>query len=395
MNKDRLVAVVAILLCVSIAVGFVSVFVGFSDALEQKSLEIQDLEGTIGDKNDEISGLQVKVASDAAVISAQNETISQLQGQFDSSSRQIESLEAQVGEIRDELSVANSQISSLTSSVTSLQQEVERLNGVIAALNKPSNVETLVFHVCEKGEGYIWGRLPNANYTYSQVLKLNNGTYEVLLLPEYKGNLNWTETFAWLKSNFSGIPISLSIFEGGPNEAPNLRLAVAEIWDAVSALDVRELRIGEIVSWHIEHGLPFPVDWVRGVLSFARLADLRVVWSEWKVGDNVFRQVSTYIDGFEDIVTVAFQTNSGDLEPANGFELVNDLFPHWGGSIQSWYWGTRKLGNETAMPATLFMQHALEAGNMGAESLQFEPYWYLFENGEPNENLKTLMATLT
>jgi len=395
MNKDRLVAVVAILLCVSIAVGFVSVFVGFSDALEQKSLEIQDLEGTIGDKNDEISGLQVKVASDAAVISAQNETISQLQGQFDSSSRQIESLEAQVGEIRDELSVANSQISSLTSSVTSLQQEVERLNGVIAALNKPSNVETLVFHVCEKGEGYIWGRLPNANYTYSQVLKLNNGTYEVLLLPEYKGNLNWTETFAWLKSNFSGIPISLSIFEGGPNEAPNLRLAVAEIWDAVSALDVRELRIGEIVSWHIEHGLPFPVDWVRGVLSFARLADLRVVWSEWKVGDNVFRQVSTYIDGFEDIVTVAFQTNSGDLEPANGFELVNDLFPHWGGSIQSWYWDTRKLGNETAMPATLFMQHALEAGNMGAESLQFEPYWYLFENGEPNENLKTLMATLT
>jgi len=395
MNKDRLVAVVAILLCVSIAVGFVSVFVGFSDALEQKSLEIQDLEGTIGDKNDEISGLQVKVASDAAVISAQNETISQLQGQFDSSSRQIESLEAQVGEIRDELSVANSQISSLTSSVTSLQQEVERLNGVIAALNKPSNVETLVFHVCEKGEGYIWGRLPNANYTYSQVLKLNNGTYEVLLLPEYKGNLNWTETFAWLKSNFSGIPISLSIFEGGPNEAPNLRLAVAEIWDAVSALDVRELRIGEIVSWHIEHGLPFPVDWVRGVLNFARLADLRVVWSEWKVGDHVFHQVNTYIDGFEDIVTVAFQTNSGDLEPAQGFELVSDLFPHWGGSIQSWYWDTRKQGNETAMPASLFVQHALEAGNMGAETLQFEPYWYLFENGEPNENLKTLMAALT
>ena len=395
MNKDRLVAVVAILLCVSIAVGFVSVFVGFSDALEQKSLEIQDLEGTIGDKNDEISGLQVKVASDAAVISAQNETISQLQGQFDSSSRQIESLEAQVGEIRDELSVANSQISSLTSSVTSLQQEVEQLNGVIATLNKPSNVETLVFHVCEKGEGYIWGRLPNANYTYSQVLKLNNGTYEVLLLPEYKGNLNWTETFAWLKSNFSGIPISLSIFEGGPNEAPNLRLAVAEIWDAVSALDVRELRIGEIVSWHIEHGLPFPVDWVRGVLNFARLADLRVVWSEWKVGDHVFHQVNTYIDGFEDIVTVAFQTNSGDLEPAQGFELVSDLFPHWGGSIQSWYWDTRKQGNETAMPASLFVQHALEAGNMGAETLQFEPYWYLFENGEPNENLKTLMAALT
>ena len=395
MNRDRLFAVVAIFLCVSIAVVFVSVFVGLSDVLEQKSLEIQNLEGTIEDKNDLISGLRVKVTSDAAVISAQNETISQLQGQFDSSSRQIESLEAQVGEIRDELSVANSQISSLTSSVTSLQQEVERLNGVIAALNKPSNVETLVFHVCEKGEGYIWGRLPNANYTYSQVLKLNNSTYKILFLPEYKGNLNWTETFAWLRSNFSGIPLSLSIFEGGPNEAPNLRLTVAEIWDAVLALDVRELRIGEIVSWHIEHGLPFPVDWIRSVLSLARLADLRVVWSEWKVGDHVFHQVNTYIDGFEDIVTVAFQTNSGDLEPADGFELVSDLFPHWGGSIQSWYWDTRKTGNETAMPASLFVQHAFEAGNMGAETLQFEPYWYLFENGEPNENLKTLMAALT
>jgi hypothetical protein len=127
----------------------------------------------------------------------------------------------------------------------------------------------------------------------------------------------------------------------------------------------------------------------------ARLAELRVVWSEWKVGDNVFRQVSTYIDGFADIVTVAFQTNSGDLEPAQGFELVSDLFPHWGGSIQSWYWDTRRQGNETAMPASLFVQHALEAGNMGAETLQFEPYWYLFENGEPNENLKTLMAALT
>ena len=394
MNRNRLAVVVAILLCVAIAVGFVNVFFDFSKALEQKNLEIQILEATIGEKNDAIVEFQSKVASDAAVIYSQNETIIQLKSQIDSSNRKIASFEAQVGEIRDQLVAANSQIDSLTSSMTSLQLEVERLR-VIAALNKPSNVETLVFHVCEKGEGYIWGRLPNANYTYNQILGLSNGTYEVLLLPEYKGNLNWTETLAWLKSNFSGIPLSLSIFEGGPNEAPNLRLTVTEILDAASALDVRELRIGEIVSWHIEHGLPFPVDWVRGVLSFARLADLRVVWSEWKVGDNVFRQVKNYINGFEDVVTVAFQTNSGDLEPAEGFKLVSDLFPHWGGSIQSWYWNTRKLGNETAMPASLFAQHTLEAGNMGAEILQFEPYWYLFDNGEPNENLKLLMAALT
>ena len=240
----------------------------------------------------------------------------------------------------------------------------------------------------------MWGRLPNVTYTYNQILNLAKSSYEILLLPEYKGNLIWTETLAWLRNNFGEIPISLSIFEGGSGNVPNLKLDVAQISDAVASLDVRELRIGEIVSWHIEHGLPFPVDWVRGVLSFARLVDLKVVWSEWKVGDNVFRQVKDYTDGFEDLVIVAFQTNSGDLEPASGFELVSNLFPHWSGSIQSWYWDTRGLGNETDMPISLFAQHALEARITGAELLQFEPYWYLFNNGEPNQNLKTLMATL-
>jgi hypothetical protein len=47
------------------------------------------------------------------------------------------------------------------------------------------------------------------------------------------------------------------------------------------------------------------------------------------------------------------------------------------------------------MPASLLVQHALAAKNIGADILQFEPYWYFFDNGEPKETLRTLMAALT
>jgi hypothetical protein len=47
------------------------------------------------------------------------------------------------------------------------------------------------------------------------------------------------------------------------------------------------------------------------------------------------------------------------------------------------------------MPISLLIQHALSAKNIGAEVLQFEPYWYFFDNGEAKENLKLLEIMLT
>jgi hypothetical protein len=47
------------------------------------------------------------------------------------------------------------------------------------------------------------------------------------------------------------------------------------------------------------------------------------------------------------------------------------------------------------MPPLLLIQQALFAKEIGAEILQFEPYWYFFDNGQANENLKILETMLT
>ena len=77
------------------------------------------------------------------------------------------------------------------------------------------------------------------------------------------------------------------------------------------------------------------------------------------------------------------------------------MFSHWGASIQTWYWDTRynESNNRTIeqdMPISLLIQHALAAKNIGAEIIQFEPYWYFFnpETGELTENLELLFTML-
>ena len=93
-------------------------------------------------------------------------------------------------------------------------------------------------------------------------------------------------------------------------------------------------------------------------------------------------------------MTVSFSTNSGDVEPAEGFMQISQTFQHWGGSIQAWYWETRYNSSLMDMPASLLIEHALFAKSLGAEVIEFEPYWYFFDNGEPNENLKLLETIL-
>jgi hypothetical protein len=341
--------------------------------MKQKDSEIEKLTTTIDNKNFQISDLQDKIANDSTIIN---------------------SLDAQVADLQSQVTSENNSIISLTSLTTTLQNQVNDLKEVVNATTF-SELRTLIFHVSEKGEGYTWGHLPNVSYTYNQILKLNNGKYNVLLLPEYKGDQNWTETFAWLKSNFAGIPIVLSVFEGGSNNSPNRQLTVDQISEAVAALDVRELRVGEIVSWYMSHLSAFPTDYVRSLLNFTRTHSLKLQWSEWEVDYGVFPRIQNYIVGFEDIVTMTFQTNNKQVEPWDGFLLASGTFQHWGGSIQSWYWQERGYGSESDMPMSVLLEHTLAARKLGAEILEFEPYWYLFDNGEPRENLQILMTVLT
>ena len=359
MTEDRVAALIALVISLALAVSLVELNITSSQALRQK-----------------------------------DSTISTLQDQVASDNTTINSLNSQIEKLQDQVKSANNQISLLNSTVATLQAQVNGLTAVIN-MSKSSALQTLVFHVSEKGQGYTWGHLPNVTYTYNQILALNKGKYNVMLLPEYMGNANWAATFGWLKQSFSTIPIMLPVFEGGSGNNPLMMLTVDQLSEAVSALNVRSLRISEMVSWYIQHLQPFPTDYVKSVLDFARVHNLMVEWSEWKVNGNVFQTIQNFTSGYENIVTVTFQTNSNEAEPAGGFELVSSLFRHWGGSVQSWYWETRGLGSEFDMPASLLVQHALEAKNMGAEILQFEPYWYFFDNGQPNANFSLLMAMLT
>ena len=138
--------------------------------------------------------------------------------------------------------------------------------------------------------------------------------------------------------------------------------------------------------------MPFPTAYVTSILEFCRANGLKLFWAEWKV--ETFKSIQTYIKGYEDIVTVSFSTNSGDLEPADGFMQVSIMFQHWGGSVQAWYWTTRYGSDPLNMPISLLIQQVLSAKNIGAEILQFEPYWYFFDNGQANENLKLLETIL-
>ena len=71
------------------------------------------------------------------------------------------------------------------------------------------------------------------------------------------------------------------------------------------------------------------------------------------------------------------------------------MFQHWGGSVQAWYWTTRYGSDPLNIPISLLIQQVLSAENIGAEILQFELYWYFFDNGQANENLKLLETILT
>jgi hypothetical protein len=47
------------------------------------------------------------------------------------------------------------------------------------------------------------------------------------------------------------------------------------------------------------------------------------------------------------------------------------------------------------MPVDLMVEHTVLARNMGAEIIQFEPYWYFFDNyGEPLETMQTIWSAI-
>ena len=120
--------------------------------------------------------------------------------------------------------------------------------------------------------------LPNVAETYEQIAALNNGTYEILLLPEYKSHLNWTEELCWLAANFGGkegIPIMIDVFTSTENSTAVTQLSIENISQAMAVCNVQYVRIFEAISWHMEHGQHFPADYVKIYLDSAKQTDLK------------------------------------------------------------------------------------------------------------------------
>jgi hypothetical protein len=282
--------------------------------------------------------------------------------------------------------------------ITQQQTEIAQLKSRIDPL------DTLVFHVSEKGEDYPYARLPNASDVYNQLLILNNNTYEILLMPEYMGHQNWNDELAWISENFGGpqgIPLMLCAAGGGENpQALTPKLTTQQIQAAQQVANIKWIRIAEICSWHLEQKQDFPTDYVREILEFAKQNDLKVFWTEWKndypdKNHETFSAIKNAIQDYEDIVWVSFSTNSGDLEPTEGFLKIRDEFTHIGASVQAFYWDTRGY-NLIDMPPSLLLEHTLAAKGIGAEIIQFEPYWYFFnEEGKISNPTKLLFSILT
>ena len=269
-------------------------------------------------------------------------------------------------------------------------------------------LDTIVYHVCENEEvGNATIHTPNATDVYQQIIEANNGTYpNILLFPTYAGT--WEDELAWLTSSFggpNGVPIMLEVLCGGNTTL--FQLSTEQILSVMQVCNVKWLRFAEVTSFCIENELPFPAEYVSKILKFCKDHNLKLFWTEWKddylPAVETFTAIKKYISGFEDIVTVSFSTNSGEMEPDQGFAYVKNLFPHWGGSIQSWHWETRQRQGEDPidkeesrnMPINRMVEHTLLCRDMGAEIIQFEPYWYFFgdTDGKARESCRSYTKT--
>ena len=162
------------------------------------------------------------------------------------------------------------------------------------------------------------------------------------------------------------------VFSGSEENLSLTKLSLENITTALAESNIKYLRFAEPISWYMENNEIFPEEYIISVLNFSKENNLEIFWTEWKMDYppdevKVFTLIETLIEGYEDIVTVSFSTNSGEAEPAVGFLNLDEMFQHWGASIQAWYWDTRYDEDLQNMPRSLLSLHASVAKSAGAE----------------------------
>ena len=371
----------------------------YNSVIEAMESTIDSMQNQIQENNKTIASLNLEIEDKNLQIENITNQKNQIQYWLNAN---ITSSQKIINEIQDQLTEANQNISTLTNEKTDLGDQIEKFESVLTF--NTSKLETLVFHVCEKD----FVNNTDVNSTYNQLLSYNNDTYEIVLFPEYREHQNLTAELEWISDNFQGpqgIPIMLEVFGSNEGDEPITRFYPENITNALEICNVKYLRFAEVISWHMEHMETFPETYVQSILEYAKENNLKIFWTEWKMDHlqssvEVFTKIQTLIQGYEDIVTVSFSTNSGEAEPYEGFLVLNETFTHWGASIQPWYWDTRYEEDLENMPLSLLTAHALVAKSTGAEIIQFEPYWYFFDCDkedtveETNDKLETLFEML-
>jgi len=244
--------------------------------------------------------------------------------------------------------------------------------------------EIVIVHFAERPNTQPVSSCPNPSYTYG-LTKAGFASKEVWVLPEYDANLNLTQRTAWLRDNFKEIPIVVDVFEGGFNPTPNVMLSLGDLEQIMAIVNVTAIRFPEVLSWYMNINsttpMPVPVAWVHNMFDFAMSHNLKIYWSDWKLGNDLEALTNKTLAGYEDKITYLYQTNNQYQIPLVGYSYAHQ-FQHWGSSVQSWYVDEQ---NNTRWDLTVntVAEYLTLARNMGAQTIEFEPYFYFYNNGEP------------
>ena len=136
--------------------------------------------------------------------------------------------------------------------------------------------------------------MPDVRAVYDQILAANEGKVpEVLLLPEYNAHAVWADEASWIIANFHGIPVMIDCAGGWEHKVTAQELAAL----IAAGVEVRWIRIAELVSYYEEWlHMPFPDEYVVGLLQFCKTNGIKVDFCEWKIAafDKVVQVTAGY-----------------------------------------------------------------------------------------------------
>lgn len=217
---------------------------------------------------------------------------------------------------------------------------------------------------------------------YSEILKANNSGLSIGLEPQCVAD--WTTEKAYYRE-CGNIPTMLTVMasDGG------VMLSIPQIEEILPLCNVKWLRFHEALSYFS----PFPTDYAKSIFQFAQDRNIPVFWNEWNT--YAYPELANIIQGFEDTVAVSFGTNSNQLEPVDGFALLQQ-FQRRAASVQSWYWwerNGRQEGYQYTMPPEIMRLHTQQAFQAGCEIVQYEPFGYFFDVSIPKTTLSGVIGT--